>query len=102
MKTVSDLRREHLPSCTYCGEPADTKDHVPCVKHGGSRKRGGAWVYACRQCNCQILRDTPVSDLKVRALLVANWLERKYQYSVGWRTNLTKYRIEWAREVANS
>jgi len=99
--SFDDLRRRHLRSCFYCGEPADTKDHFHCVKHGGSRKTG-KWVPACRQCNCQILRDSPISDLKVRALLVANWLERKYQSSPTYKNNLTKFRIEWAREIANS
>lgn len=36
--------------CAYCGQPADTADHVTPVEHGGTNDPTNI-VAACRSCN---------------------------------------------------
>ncbi len=68
------LRRKHLPPCTYCGEPADTRDHVPPkVVAPFNRKT----VPACHRCNCSILLDKFLITVEERRAYVLKVLRRQ-------------------------
>lgn len=46
--------------CFYCGEPADTADHIIATANGGAECASN-FVPACRMCNC-VKRDFFISD----------------------------------------
>lgn len=79
--TSEEIRAE---ACTYCGEPADTKDHtVPWSYFTNERRKGtgragpGELVPACRDCNTRlgsVLRPA----IQDRADYVAEALVAKY------------------------
>ena len=64
-RPITDLGR-----CFYCGEPADTIDHVQ-PKSATTSRLGGRTVPACRDCNCTILRDLPIYTETERGARVA-------------------------------
>ena len=41
------------PWCVYCGDPADTADHVPPLASMPDGYWQGELVAACRSCNCR-------------------------------------------------
>lgn len=76
MKTFRELQIEHLPECTYCSEPATTRDHVPPVSLVGKHNNT---VPACVECNCA---------------LQGHWLmtlESRYEYMKAWRSRRAKH-----------
>jgi hypothetical protein len=60
--------------CVYCGEPADTQDHIPPKNsvHGSQNI-----VPACKDCNCYILRDIPRETIKEGCAIVIAALEHR-------------------------
>lgn len=57
------LQAKHLPACTYCGEPATHRDHVPPRK---LRPTNTTTVPACLDCNIRILGDKPLMTVQAR------------------------------------
>lgn len=57
------LQLLHCESCVYCGEPADTRDHVPplCISPNNRKT-----YPACRRCNCSILGNRAIPTLEER------------------------------------
>lgn len=76
---IYELRIKHLPKCTYCNEPATTRDHVPprCLLPFNEKT-----VPACRRCNSGILRDLPLPTVELRKTYVAGFLAANGQ---NWR-----------------
>lgn len=75
------LRDSHC--CAYCGQLADTRDHVLPVSYRANRNRkhngkhyGSGTVPACRRCNSW-LNDICPDDLSARAEELAEMLMRK-------------------------
>lgn len=72
-----------FPVCTYCGEAADTLDHLsPRSFEGGTAKlRGGSdpgeTVPACRECN-SALGSTLCKSVEEKAGVVHKFLKRRY------------------------
>ena len=72
-----------MPSCNYCGEPADTKDHViPHTVLTGAQRRGGhhdlgETVPCCRECN-HLLGSKVFPSMEDRCHYVAGALRRRY------------------------
>jgi len=52
MRSLDQLKRLHMRRCVYCGQPADTRDHVPpkCAAPFNTKT-----YPACKRCNCNIL-----------------------------------------------
>lgn len=71
--SFSDLQAKHLPPCTYCGEPATTRDHVP---PRAFKPFNTFTVPCCRRCNQEILRDLSLHTVDVRREYVQNELRR--------------------------
>lgn len=96
MRTWAELRRDKLPACTYCGEPADTQDHVIPTSVLKSKKT----VPACQNCN-GILHNRLVLTVPARAAYVA---ERLQKFVTGNRLDRTllQQRIAWAKYVAGA
>lgn len=67
--------REHSLTCFYCGDLADSKDHVFPQAHGGA---SGETVISCRDCN---FRMGALGSLSVdqRICHLIESLERKHQ-----------------------
>lgn len=71
-----------MRACTYCGDPADHRDHViPCCTTG-IRFFDKNWVWACRHCNCAILRDKPILGFDDRLDEVIKWLNSVVQNQI--------------------
>lgn len=68
-------KREHALKCFYCGDLADTIDHVFPQVHGGAN---GETVQACRDCNCRMGASGAFS-VEERVCNLIESLERKYQ-----------------------
>lgn len=73
--------RENGLRCFYCGDLADTKDHVEphaCGDPRAARWLGRDTVSACRECN-GLLRDVFPTDFVRRIDYLAGRLVKKYQ-----------------------
>jgi hypothetical protein len=66
--------------CYYCGEPADTKDHLEARTWTGHTGKGwrGAWVPACRECNT-LLTDFRIPNPDERRAYIARVLPTRYR-----------------------
>ncbi|MCK1801479.1 HNH endonuclease [Brevibacterium sp. R8603A2] len=47
------------PNCYYCGDIADTVDHIIALSHGGDELDPKNWRPACRTCNSARGNRTP-------------------------------------------
>lgn len=69
--------------CAYCGDPADTRDHVIPYSYLTSRKRSGCQagtgntVLSCRDCNSR-LGSSLHPTMQQRCLHVAQALSKKH------------------------
>lgn len=78
--------REHSLTCFYCGDLADSKDHILPQVDGGAN---GETVLSCRDCNVRMGARGALSIDQRLSLLIES-LERKFQ--------LTKPIPEWDDE----
>jgi hypothetical protein len=85
--------REENLRCFYCGDLADTRDHVyPHSLQGGAKFEGVETVNACRECN---------SMLGVKASI---WIEERFTYLID--KTVRKYQLnklipEWSDAELN-
>lgn len=64
--------------CVYCGQPADTRDHIiPTALTGVERRNSVLTVPACRQCNSAI-GSTIVFSIDGRRTVAQAYIRRKY------------------------
>ncbi|HKU31185.1 MAG TPA: hypothetical protein VJQ60_11915 [Arthrobacter sp.] len=64
--------------CVYCGEYADTRDHLlPVTYTGAAVRRHVLTVPACRQCN-SLIGDAYAPSITERRAIAHNGLRRKY------------------------
>lgn len=73
-----------MPQCNYCGDPADTQDHViphsyltPADRRGGGRAGIGETVWCCRDCNGR-LGSSLYGSMEERCLHIARSLSKKH------------------------
>lgn len=75
-----------MPSCNYCGEPADTRDHIIPVSYQTNARptksarhnpRYGETVPCCRDCNV-MLGTKLFPSMEDRCHYVAGALRRRY------------------------
>lgn len=78
-----------MNTCEYCGDPADSKDHLyPSTWTGrrpGAMEGGGPWVWACRDCNVR-LSDVGLHTVEERTAYVKDKLRVKHAklLKLGW------------------
>jgi hypothetical protein len=71
-------------NCTYCGMPAEAKDHIVPISYNYSRrppnapKHGGVTVDCCNECN-NILSNKFLCTVEARAAELADCLELRYR-----------------------
>lgn len=67
--------------CHYCGQRADSKDHLEARTWTGHQTQGfrGPWVWSCMECN-RILGDRRIPDVDERRCFVASKLIDRYEY----------------------
>lgn len=73
--------------CNYCGEPADTRDHLIPVSassfsstgtiNNRHAKKYGETVWSCQECN-SLLGSRLLPSVEARATVVAKALTRRY------------------------
>ncbi len=75
-----------IGTCTYCGEPADTIEHlIPwsvITSSDSSRKIKGFCTYACRECNC-FASNRVFHTFEERVKFVHEKLRKKYKRYMG-------------------
>lgn len=84
---VAGERGRFYNLCTYCGDPADTRDHVPPISRVsdyeafGLRREVYIKVPCCRECN-SLAGDTLQDNILERAEFIKGKLARKYLHRV--------------------
>ena len=72
-----------IEPCVYCGQPADSIDHIPPRSLRSFLPEIGLVakeqeVHACRECNC-VLGARPILTIGERRAFVKLWLKKRYR-----------------------
>lgn len=88
---------EGIP-CVYCGDVAETRDHItPFAIRVNSTRTGAGYgfhsdtVAACRDCNCVLLQGCPETSLEGRRAWVIAGLQKRLVMTGAPHENLSQY-----------